>query len=130
MQANPVTLMVPQEVPALKAWGDLLKRLDEKVDFAAVDAGTLFAPSAQKSPPGQGGWQMHVNAIDGVDCVDPSSPLVRADGNGLGKAGRIIRNSKPRSRRGIMQRAWTRKRLLYASSIGWPWNHARREITG
>jgi hypothetical protein len=27
---------------------------------------------------------MHVNAIDGVDCVDPSSPLVRADGNGLG----------------------------------------------
>jgi peptide/nickel transport system substrate-binding protein len=55
---EPVTLMAPQEVPALKAWGDvtvdLLKRLDMKVDFAAVDAGTLFARSVQKSPPGQG----------------------------------------------------------------------------
>jgi hypothetical protein len=41
---EPVTLMAPQEVPALKAWGDvtvdLLKRLDMKVDFATVDAGT------------------------------------------------------------------------------------------
>ena len=58
--------MAPQEVPALKAWGDvtvdLLKRLDMKVDFAALDLGTFNARSLQKSPPGQGGWQMHVNA--------------------------------------------------------------------
>jgi hypothetical protein len=36
-----VTLMAPRQVPALKTWGDvtvdLLKRLDIKVDFAAVD---------------------------------------------------------------------------------------------
>jgi hypothetical protein len=38
---EPVTLMAPRQVQALKTWGDvtvdLLKRLDMKVDFAAVD---------------------------------------------------------------------------------------------
>jgi peptide/nickel transport system substrate-binding protein len=51
---------------------DLLKRLDMKVDFAAVDWGTVMARAAQKSPPRQGGWQMHVNAHYGVDA-DPST---------------------------------------------------------
>jgi hypothetical protein len=39
--------MAPQEVPALKAWGDvtvdLLKRLDMKVELAALDLGTFNA---------------------------------------------------------------------------------------
>jgi peptide/nickel transport system substrate-binding protein len=78
---KPVTLMAPQEVPALKAWGDvtvdLLKRLDMKVDFAALDLGTFNARALQKSPPGQGGWQMHVNAHYGVDA-DPSTNSLSA----------------------------------------------------
>jgi peptide/nickel transport system substrate-binding protein len=45
---EPITSMARREVPALKPWGDitidLLKRLDMKVDFAAVDPGTLSAP--------------------------------------------------------------------------------------
>src|SRR6266478_4674032 len=56
----PVTLMAPQEVPALKAWGDvtvdLLKRLDMKVNFAIVDAGTpVPVPVFGSSPPRQHG---------------------------------------------------------------------------
>jgi hypothetical protein len=56
---EPVTLMAAQDVAYVKAWGDvtvdLLKRLDMKVDFAALDWGTVIARIPQKSPPGQGG---------------------------------------------------------------------------
>src|SRR6266478_5799460 len=61
---EPVTLMAAQDLAHMKIWGDvtvdLLKRLDMKVDFAAVDWGTLIARRMQKSPPRQGGWQMFV----------------------------------------------------------------------
>jgi peptide/nickel transport system substrate-binding protein len=54
---EPAALTAPQEVPVLRTWGDvtvdLLKRLDMKVDLAAVYAGILFARSVQKSPPGR-----------------------------------------------------------------------------
>jgi peptide/nickel transport system substrate-binding protein len=82
---EPVTLMAAQDVPYLKAWGDvtvdLLKRLDIKVDFAAVDFGTSVARAAQKSPPRQGGWHMFVTGIYGVDLADPTSIVLRANGN-------------------------------------------------
>jgi peptide/nickel transport system substrate-binding protein len=81
---EPITLMAAQDIAFLKAWGDvtadLLKRLDMKVDLAAVDWGTVIARYAQKSPPGQGGWQMDVNAHNGVD-FDPTNRLLRANGN-------------------------------------------------
>src|SRR5262249_52995801 len=55
-----VTLLVPQDIPPMKTWGDvtadLLKQLEMKVDFAAVDFGTSVARTRQKSPPHQGGW--------------------------------------------------------------------------
>jgi peptide/nickel transport system substrate-binding protein len=82
---EPVTLMAAQDIPIFKAWGDvtvdLLKRLDIKIDFAAVDWGTVIARWPQKTPPRQGGWQMLVNGSLGVDCVDPSNNFVRANGN-------------------------------------------------
>jgi peptide/nickel transport system substrate-binding protein len=82
---EPITLMAGQDVAHSKAWGDvtvdLLKRLDVKVDLAAVDIGTIFARYTQKSPPGQGGWQMVVFAPSGIDCADPTSRFLRADGN-------------------------------------------------
>jgi len=75
-------------LPTLGAWGDvtvdLLKRLDMKVDFAALDWGTVVARWAQKSPPRQGGWQMTVTGYFGVDFADPSSSLLRANGNEKG----------------------------------------------
>jgi peptide/nickel transport system substrate-binding protein len=82
---EPVTLMAAQDTPNHKAWGDvtvdLLKRLDMKVDFAAVDWGTVIARTAQKSPPRQGGWQMRVAGYFGVDFADPTNRLLRANGN-------------------------------------------------
>jgi len=82
---EPVTLMAPQDLPVLKAFGDvtmdLLKRLGMKVDFAAVDWGTAIARWAQKSPPRQGGWQMFAIAPNAVDCATPTSRFLRANGN-------------------------------------------------
>jgi peptide/nickel transport system substrate-binding protein len=50
---EPVTLMAAQDLAHHKAWGDvtvdLLKQLDMKVDFAAVDFGTVVARRTQKS---------------------------------------------------------------------------------
>jgi len=83
---EPITLMAAQDIPNHKAWGDvtvdLLKRLDVKVDFAAVDWGTVVARTVQKSPASRGGWQMRVFYSFGVDgAADPSSGLLQADGN-------------------------------------------------
>jgi peptide/nickel transport system substrate-binding protein len=82
---EPVTLMAAQDIAHMKAWGDvtvdLLKRLDMKVDFAAVDFGTYVARQAQKSPPRQGGWHMFITGYVGVDSAAPTSGLLRANGN-------------------------------------------------
>jgi peptide/nickel transport system substrate-binding protein len=83
---EPVTLLAAQDIPAMKAWGDLtadlLKQLDMKVDFAAVDWGTVVARRVQKSPPGRGGWQMIIDSSFGVDsAADPSSPIISVNGN-------------------------------------------------
>jgi peptide/nickel transport system substrate-binding protein len=76
--------MAAQDLPNHKAWGevtaDLLKRLGMKVDFAAVDWGTVVARMFQKSPPDQGGWQMFPISGWGVDFVDPTNWWIRADG--------------------------------------------------
>src|ERR1700737_4295414 len=59
---KPVTCLVAQDLQFAKAQGDvtadLLKRLGMNVDFNAIDWGTTAARRAQKSPPGQGGWEM------------------------------------------------------------------------
>jgi peptide/nickel transport system substrate-binding protein len=82
---EPVTLMAAQDLAHHKAWGDvtvdLLKRLDMKVELAAVDWGTVIARRVQKSPPRQGGWQMIISGYFGVDFADPSSRNLRANGN-------------------------------------------------
>jgi peptide/nickel transport system substrate-binding protein len=83
---EPVTLMAAQDNPLFKAWGDvtvdLLKRLDVKVELAAVDWGTVVARFAQKSPPHQGGWHMFITGYFGVDSPDPTNIFLRANGNG------------------------------------------------
>jgi peptide/nickel transport system substrate-binding protein len=81
---EPVTLLAAQDIPYHKAYGDvivdLLKRLNMKVDFAAVDFGTVIARRAQKSPPRQGGWHMYLTSYYGVDFADPTNRFLRADG--------------------------------------------------
>jgi peptide/nickel transport system substrate-binding protein len=82
---EPVTFMAAQDLANHKAWGDvtvdLLTRLGLKVDFVATDWGTVVARRAQKSPPGQGGWQMYITQVYGVDSVDPSNKFLRANGD-------------------------------------------------
>jgi peptide/nickel transport system substrate-binding protein len=78
-----VTCMAAQDVPVLKAWGevtaDLLKRLGMKVDFQAIDWGTQVARLTQKSPPAQGGWNMYPVWSAGADYVNPTNVHVRAN---------------------------------------------------
>jgi peptide/nickel transport system substrate-binding protein len=82
---EPVTSMAAQDTASHKAFGDvtadLLTRLGIKVDYAAVDWGTVVARRAQKSPPSQGGWQIFHTFFYGVDCVDPTSKIIRANGD-------------------------------------------------
>jgi peptide/nickel transport system substrate-binding protein len=83
---EPVTGLVAQDQPAMKAMGDvtadLLKRLGMNVDFEAVDWGTVGSRRAVKSPPGQGGWQMFHTWHAGADCVTPASYSgIRANGD-------------------------------------------------
>ena len=83
---QPVTCLVAQDDSQLKALGevtaDLLKRLGMNVDFVATDWGTVVARRAQKSPPGQGGWNMFHTTSGGADNVDPTSHHMRANGDG------------------------------------------------
>jgi peptide/nickel transport system substrate-binding protein len=79
--------VVSQENQAVKLWGevtaDLLKRLGMKVDYAAVDNGTLAARLGQKRPPGQGGWQIAPTDGAGVRFIDPTNRRLRADGENV-----------------------------------------------
>ena len=83
---QPVTCLVAQDQPITKAQGDvtadLLKRLGVNVDFAAIDWGTVGARRAQKTPPGQGGWQMFHTWHAGADCINPAVAVgTRANGD-------------------------------------------------
>ena len=80
-----IVSMAAQDTAPHKAWGDvtadLLTRLGMKVDYVAVDWGTIVARRAQKSPPAQGGWHVFHTNFYGVDCMDPTSKIIRANGD-------------------------------------------------
>jgi peptide/nickel transport system substrate-binding protein len=82
---EPITLMAAQDLGSHKAFGDitadLLKRLGMKVDFAALDWGTVSARWQQKSPPRQGGWHILVGTPNGIESADPTNRYFRANGN-------------------------------------------------
>jgi peptide/nickel transport system substrate-binding protein len=83
---QPVTCLVAQDQPITKAQGDvtadLLKRLGMNVDFVATDWGTVGSRRAQKTPPGQGGWQMFHTWHAGADCINPAPyTAIRANGD-------------------------------------------------
>jgi peptide/nickel transport system substrate-binding protein len=83
---RPITLVVAQDQPITKAFGDisadLLKRLGMNVDFVATDWGTVGARRAIKTPPSQGGWHIFHTWHAGADCVNPASyTAMRANGD-------------------------------------------------
>jgi len=83
---QPVTCLVAQDQPITKAMGDvtadLLKKLGMNVDFVATDWGTVGSRRAQKTPPGQGGWNMFHTWHAGADCINPAPYTgIRANGD-------------------------------------------------
>jgi peptide/nickel transport system substrate-binding protein len=82
---QPVTFLVAQDLPMLKAWGevtaDLLKRLGVKLDYVATDWGTVVARRTQKLPPSQGGWHLFLSWQAGALDTNPGAyNLLRATG--------------------------------------------------
>ncbi len=85
-KGEPVTCLVGQDQPIVKAMGDvtadLLKRMGFNVDFVSTDWGTVGQRRASKAKPGQGGWNMFHTWHAGADCVNPAAyPAVRANGD-------------------------------------------------
>jgi peptide/nickel transport system substrate-binding protein len=82
---QPVTCLMAQDQPITKPQGDitadLLKRLGMNVDFVATDWGTVGARRAVKTPPSQGGWNMFHTWAAGGDCINPTTPLIPANGD-------------------------------------------------
>ncbi len=83
---QPVTCLVAQDQPITKAFGDvtadLLKQMGMNVDFVATDWGTVGTRRAQKTPPGQGGWQVFHTWHAGADCINPAVyNAIRANGD-------------------------------------------------
>jgi peptide/nickel transport system substrate-binding protein len=83
---RPITLVVAQDQPITKAFGDvsadLLKKLGMNVDFVATDWGTVGSRRALKTPPSQGGWHIFHTWHAGADCVSPASyTAMRANGD-------------------------------------------------
>src|SRR6266481_5085423 len=83
---EPVICVVAQDQPITKAQGDvtadLLKQIGMNVDFVATDWGTVGTRRAQKTPPGQGGWNMFHTWHAGADCINPAAyTAIRANGD-------------------------------------------------
>jgi peptide/nickel transport system substrate-binding protein len=83
---RPITLVVAQDQPITKSFGDvsadLLKRLGMTVDFVATDWGTVGSRRALKTPPSQGGWHIFHTWHAGADCVNPAPyTAMRANGD-------------------------------------------------
>jgi peptide/nickel transport system substrate-binding protein len=81
----PVTCLIGQDQPTLKAMGeitaDLLKKIGMTVDFVATDWGTVGQRRASKNPPGQGGWGMFHTWHAGSDCASPVGNIgIRTNG--------------------------------------------------
>src|SRR5258708_3321984 len=83
--SEPIHFMAAQDIPAIKAFGDLtvdlLKRLDMNVDIATLDLGTVLARWAQKTPPRPSGWPMVTPAVFGILLSDPGGNFLHANGN-------------------------------------------------
>jgi peptide/nickel transport system substrate-binding protein len=81
-----ITSLVAQDIPFLKAFGDVttdaLKRAGLSMDYAAMDWGTVGARRAQKTAPSQGGWHLFPSWSAGVDWTNPATnKMVRANGD-------------------------------------------------
>jgi peptide/nickel transport system substrate-binding protein len=85
-KGEPIILLVSTDVHINKAQGEvtadlLARRLGMKVDFQALDWGTVGQRRASRAPPSQGGWHIFHTWSAGASCVIP------AGYNGLAASG-------------------------------------------
>ena len=84
-KGEPVVLCVATDVQITKAQGDvtadLLGKIGMKVDYQALDWGTVGARRAKKDPPSQGGWNIFHTWHAGSDCINPA-PYTALDAGG------------------------------------------------
>ncbi len=82
---TPVVLCIATDVQITQAQGDitadLLKKIGMKVDYQAMDWGTLGARRAKKEPPSAGGWNIFHTWHAGADCINPA-PYTAFDAGG------------------------------------------------
>ncbi len=80
-----VVLLAPTDFPSLKALADvgadLMGRLGMKVDYQAMDWGSVVTRRAKKEPPSQGGWNVFHTFWDGLDHLNPATNVMLR-GNG------------------------------------------------
>lgn len=80
-----VVLCVATDVQITKAQGDvtadLLGKIGMKVDYQALDWGTVGARRAKKDPPSAGGWNIFHTWHAGADCINPA-PYTALDAGG------------------------------------------------
>ena len=84
-KGEPVVMCVPTDIAITKAEGDvtadLLAKIGMKVDYQALDWGTVGARRAKKEPPSQGGWNIFFTWHAGADCTNPA-PYTALDAGG------------------------------------------------
>ena len=80
-----VVVLAPTDFPSLKALADvgadLMQRLGMKVDYQAMDWGSVVQRRTSKAPPGQGGWSVFHTFWDGLDLLNPATNVMLR-GNG------------------------------------------------
>ena len=80
-----VVVLAPTDFPSLKALADvgsdLMQRLGMKVDYQAMDWGSVVQRRTNKAAPGAGGWSVFHTFWDGLDHLNPATNVMLR-GNG------------------------------------------------
>ncbi len=88
-RGEPVVLLAPTDFPILKALADvgadLMRRVGLKVDYQAMDWGSVVQRRANKAPPNAGGWSVFHTFWDGADMLTPATNVMLR-GNGAAAA--------------------------------------------
>ena len=88
-RGEPVVVLAPTDFPSLKALADvgadLLTRLGFKVDYQAMDWGTVVQRRAKKDAVAQGGWSVFHTFWEGLDLLSPATSVMLR-GNGAAAA--------------------------------------------
>jgi peptide/nickel transport system substrate-binding protein len=87
-----IAVMVPTDIPLLKAYGDvgvdMLSRAGFTVDAQYIDWGTVVQRNLKPFVPGQSSWHVYHSAWAGLDQWDPAvNTSLRANGKASGRPG-------------------------------------------